>query len=908
MHREKGMKKSNWFVIVLFVISLVSAGLASPSHYYFHNPVDNIQSIILSDLTHHDPIVINRASDFIDQGFPGNGSESNPYLIEDLNITEGQNGIFVSDTRVHFVIRGCHIAGYDSVEFDNVTNGRVEKCVLVQGWGVRLTSSPNCVVSQCNISSVTDGMRITSSANLTISGNSISSFSQFGIVASSIPNSIIDDNSVSTTGQQNHEAILISSSRNLTFRGNKIFDNPAIGVELSNSGDSYFLENIFDSNVGYGLVIKSSEECNLTSNQFIHDGVYIESTSPLLCTFINNTMNGLPIGYFESVSDTIIDASPYGQVILSKGDNVTVSNGRFENGSIGVLLERSDDCRITNCTVTSNKNDGFYLYSSSNCAIYNNTLRQCLDIGIKIESSLSISIDNNTITGPTGCGIKLDAQYANITNNQVSDATFEGGVYWTGLDGLFVNNTFTHCGLVNSISYLPSPYYNEISNNTVNGKELGYFFNTNSTVIENDQYGQVILVKCNNITVRGGNYSQASLGVSISYSNNCSLLDSQLSFNSLGGVLVASSGRTRIENNILGPDSLYGMLELHTWGSVITNNDFSFNVDGIYSNLISNHTFVGNTITNCSDVGFEFYFGTTHTGTPSFNNWTQNNISFNAGFAGLHGSFDDMTVINTGIIENNTVAFNEGYGMYFHFANNLIIKGNAFVYNRWGPFHISGENCTIFRNEFYWQGPVDNGDNNAWDDAVSVGNYWFTIYIGVVNIQGSAGSVDHYPQPIAFVYPLDDLTFEEGTTGHVLEWNAYALHPVSYEIYDNDTLLYSSLWDGTNITYIADSLGSGVHVLSLYVHIMYDFPSFLFPIVPPVDQVIITVTSTSTTTTPTSITTPTPTSPTEITTPTSGTSQTTIPQQPPSMNPLVLLIGGIGLALAIVVILWLKKR
>ena len=350
------MKKSSLSLFI--IVFLLSIGLFFSAQWNIlidnGSTEDTSHYSILSELTYHDPIVINSDSDFANQGFPGNGSRSNPYLIEDLNITEGQNGIFVSDTRVHFVIRGCHIAGSDSVEFDNVTNGRVEKCVLVQGWGVRLSSSPNCVVSHCNISSVTDGMRITSSANLTISGNSISNFSQYGITASSIPNSIVDGNSVSTIEQQNHEAIYITSSRNLTIRGNKVFNNPYIGIKLSTSDDSNILENIFDSNVGYGLSMSACEGCNVSSNQFIRDGIFIESTSPLLCTFVNNTVNNRPLGYFEDLSDTTIDVSPYGQVILSGGDNVTITNGAFENGSIGVLLERSDGCQITNCTVTSN--------------------------------------------------------------------------------------------------------------------------------------------------------------------------------------------------------------------------------------------------------------------------------------------------------------------------------------------------------------------------------------------------------------------------------------------------------------------------------------------------------------------------------------------------------------------------
>ena len=68
--------------------------------------------------TPHDPISINSDADFAAQaaseGWPGDGSEGNPFIIQDLEIdASSQHGIGISFTTAHFAIRNCLIRDGD---------------------------------------------------------------------------------------------------------------------------------------------------------------------------------------------------------------------------------------------------------------------------------------------------------------------------------------------------------------------------------------------------------------------------------------------------------------------------------------------------------------------------------------------------------------------------------------------------------------------------------------------------------------------------------------------------------------------------------------------------------------------------------------------------------------------------
>jgi len=62
-------------------------------------------------------------------------------------------------------------------------------------------------------------------------------------------------------------------------------------------------------------------------------------------------------------------------------------------------------------------------------------------------------------------------------------------------------------------------------------------------------------------------------------------------------------------------------------------------------------------------------------------------------------------------------------------------------------------------------------------------------------------------------------TYEEGTTGHVLQWTMEDLHPENYEIYEGSNVVQEDSWtDGETIEYNIDGLAVGSYDFTLVVY------------------------------------------------------------------------------------------
>ena len=98
----------------------------------FEGGVENV-----SAYTPHNPIYIDGNADFASQasaeGWPGDGSAGNPYIIEGYDINASTtNGIDIRNTDVYFVIRDCYVhdggVSYNGIHFiSNMKNGCINK-------------------------------------------------------------------------------------------------------------------------------------------------------------------------------------------------------------------------------------------------------------------------------------------------------------------------------------------------------------------------------------------------------------------------------------------------------------------------------------------------------------------------------------------------------------------------------------------------------------------------------------------------------------------------------------------------------------------------------------------------------------------------------------------------------------
>jgi parallel beta-helix repeat protein len=161
-------------------------------------------------------------------------------------------------------------------------------------------------------------------------------------------------------------------------------------------------------------------------------------------------------------------------------------------------------------------------------------------------------------------------------------------------------------------------------------------------------------------------------------------------------------------------------------------------------------------------------------------------------------------------IRDNTIYGNWQYGIEIAlFSHNNSVYGNSIGWND-------------VTNEIRYNA-IDTGEDNYFDDNVSVGNYWsdFNESESYV-ITGTANSRDSFAQLLEdnvtpIIVPLYDTVVDVDIRGNTLTWLAYDLFPWSYVIAENAQNRIFSVWLGGEITMSLDHLAVGIHTITITV-------------------------------------------------------------------------------------------
>ncbi|MFW9967876.1 MAG: NosD domain-containing protein, partial [Candidatus Thorarchaeota archaeon] len=403
-------------------------------------------------------------------------------------------------------------------------------------------------------------------------------------------------------------------------------------------------------------------------------------------------------------------------------DNVTATNGVFRDIDCGAVLEYCVDCTLEGLTLANNT-IGAVLGSSSQCQVTGVTFLDNTE-GLILE-------------GCTGC---------NLTGNEFEDCA----VSIRGGPGFVWRHEFT--------------------DNTVNGKELGYFLNLNHTTIDGSSYGQVIIAECRNLTIE--NAELHSAGVLAAYADNITISDCII-VDSIDGVNVHECNNFTLKNSIISNSTGYGVYFNILNGCILVNNIIS------WSSLFGIH------FRNARDCLI-----------------INNTVSRNGDYGGICiGTGDYMSFLN------NTITDNEGVG----------ISLGVYAYN-----------ISVYYNLIGWNGvhnADDYGVDNQWDDNVSCGNWWGDYTgTGTYPIQGTAGSVDKYPQKADILKPTidhpPDMFIDVRPSGSLLVWKPLDSHPSSFEVSERSLYVVAGGdWNGSAIVITLDdlNLGVGTYVYTLTV-------------------------------------------------------------------------------------------
>ncbi|MEM3567723.1 MAG: right-handed parallel beta-helix repeat-containing protein, partial [Thermoplasmata archaeon] len=405
--------------------------------------------------TSHAPIHINGNDDFANQaaneGWPGDGSEGNPYIIDGLEIDAngGTYGIWIENTDVYFVIRNCTV-------YSATSSGGVP-----YGTGIALNNVTHATLESNKCNNSTYGIFLYGGSQYnTITNNNASGNSDCGICLFESSNNNITNNNASGNS---YFGILLSSSSNNNITNNNASGNSHNGIYLWYSSNNNITTNILWEN---GIVI--------WGDRLEHWNTHTIDTS--------NLVNGKPVYYYKNQDGGTVPADA-GQVILANCSNMVVSGLSISNASIGIQLGFSNYNTITNNNASGNSRYGIYLWHSSNNTVTNNTASGNSECGIHLDYSSNNNITNNNASGNSYFGIYLWHSNNNITNNNAS------GNYYCGISLHYYssNNTITNNNASNNSYYgiyLCDSSNNNITNNNASGNSwIGIYLDSSSNNI-----------------------------------------------------------------------------------------------------------------------------------------------------------------------------------------------------------------------------------------------------------------------------------------------------------------------------------------------------------------------------------------------------------------------------------------
>ncbi|MHA2366126.1 MAG: right-handed parallel beta-helix repeat-containing protein, partial [Candidatus Hodarchaeales archaeon] len=374
-------------------------------------------------LTSHDPISINGNTAFHNQasseGWTGNGTFINPYIIENYNIegTGTEYLISILNTDVYFIINNSLLHGGNrGLHLQNVTNGLISNVYSYNNsqYGFLLTTSSknNTLENNTVYYNGNYGFYITQSSekniltNNTAYNNTWDGFAFYLATNNTVTNNTAFTNSINE--------FYLSSSHNNTLTGNTAFSSGGSGFYLTGSDENVLTNNLVYDNVN-GFYISSSSYNNLSSNIAYSNtnyGFYITSSNNNILT--SNTAYDNTNGFYLMSSSNNEFSNNVGY--NNNGDgfrlqsncnyNVFTSNTAYSNTNHGfVFISSSNYNTLTKNDVYSNSN-GFYLLTSSNNTFSENTVYNNAIYGFNfISSSDSNTVTNNQLINNNG-GLK----------------------------------------------------------------------------------------------------------------------------------------------------------------------------------------------------------------------------------------------------------------------------------------------------------------------------------------------------------------------------------------------------------------------------------------------------------------------------------------------------------------------
>lgn len=268
-----------------------------------------------------------------------------------------------------------------------------------------------------------------------------------------------------------------------------------------------------------GIYMNGVSGANITDNEFsgVDCGVQMEKSSR--CSLIDNTVNG---------------AVQHGFYLSSSSNNCILTNNTISyTGEEGILLKNSINCILTNNTVSRIDSEGILVKYSNGCTLINNAVTDA-NSGISLDSSDECVLRNN----------RASSGIYGISLSGIQNCTFTGNI----MSGNWYNFNLELYDLENKTGNVID------TSNLVDGNKIYYFEGEPKPSIKSDA-GTVYCINCGKAEIKDLVLQNNSYGVFL-YNTSSEMQNNTIN-NSVYGIMVLSSHNvnisdSRVENSMMG--------------------------------------------------------------------------------------------------------------------------------------------------------------------------------------------------------------------------------------------------------------------------------------------------------------------------------------------------------------------
>ncbi|MFX0101391.1 MAG: NosD domain-containing protein [Candidatus Hodarchaeota archaeon] len=616
----------------------------------------------------------------------GNGTEINPYIIENFEINGSGAGtcIEIRNTDKYLVIKNCTIENSGTGSLDSgiylsnctnvvIRNNTINNCRN----GIYLYSgTQNCTIEKNILFDHVDGLKIEDSINNKIFRNVIENNSQYGIYL---------------TGTSNNNRIVINSLSGNEY-SQAYTDTSGIGNYWSNSILGNFwgdYQSRYPSASQVGAVWDIPYLINGSLNQYdehplinfigVHAPIILEGNSEVDAFFAGNGTNGnswlsahvldgfkIIAGEFSNCieikntdrylvisNNYVTGAAGYWEnagIKLQNCSNINISSNVAANNSIGIYIHQSSNTNVSSNNASSNIGDGFFIYYSNYINLSGNKGIGNLQDGIEIRSSHNNTLDSSVFLGNGQNGINIDDGDDNtiISNNVLNNK-----------QGILINYAS-----FNNVSI------NNITRNTINGIHL-ISNSDNNTIfnnsIEDCVYG-IEIVDSRFTTLLNNTLLNCGVGVSGTINQvGTHVMDTSNLVNS--NILYYYANQTNLSSSNFTNGSQ--VILANCTNSFLSDINANNVTDGVLL-LYSNFTVItASNFSNNAHSGINATYGVG-------NNISFNNFSHNTESIALHYEMNAM--VHNNVMNDSYIAVSVTAGSYNHtFYENKMVNGGFYI-------------------------------------------------------------------------------------------------------------------------------------------------------------------------------------------------------------------------------------